>query len=77
LQELCFRLDVDWDSLSGDNKGKKARSPFLRFVSRGQLEQLRADMPRCRWPVIPAPAWSWLSGDFSSPAGVGQGGRIL
>jgi hypothetical protein len=41
LEDISFRLDVDWDSLGGDNKVKKARMLVLYLARLDQLPRLR------------------------------------
>lgn len=40
LQDLCFRLGIDWDNLPGAAKPAKARAMIQFFRSRGRLEEL-------------------------------------
>jgi hypothetical protein len=40
LRTLCFDLDVDYDQLSGDTKGAKARELVIYWEKRGQIHQL-------------------------------------
>jgi hypothetical protein len=53
LQDLMFTLHVDWDSLSGDNKGAKARAIVDYFAREGRLEELyrtaKEKRPRYAW----------------------------
>ncbi len=38
IKDLCFRLGVDWDDLSGNNKSTKAQS-FLRYCDKSDMTQ--------------------------------------
>lgn len=53
LQDLMFGLDVDWDSLTGDNKMAKARSIVDYFAKENRLDDLlqaaKAKRPRYAW----------------------------
>jgi hypothetical protein len=40
LQDMAFRLGVDWDNLSGDTKKAKARALVQFFTQRGALARL-------------------------------------
>jgi hypothetical protein len=40
LEDLAFRLNVNWDELAGDTKTKKARALVRYFEQRGWLERL-------------------------------------
>lgn len=40
LRTLCFDLQVDFDSLPGNNKGAKARELVIYWQNRGQLQRL-------------------------------------
>jgi Effector-associated domain 7/Effector-associated domain 10 len=40
LEDLCFRLDVNWDNLAGDTKAKKARSIVHYFERCGEIYRL-------------------------------------
>jgi hypothetical protein len=53
LQDLMFTLNVEWDSLSGDNKGAKARAIVDYFTREERLEELyraaKDKRPRYAW----------------------------
>jgi hypothetical protein len=40
LEDLAFRLNVNWDELAGDTKTRKARALVRYFEQRGWLERL-------------------------------------
>lgn len=41
LQDLCFRLDIEWETLGGENtKGARVRALVKHFHNKGQLEVL-------------------------------------
>ena len=48
LADLCFRLGLDWDNLSGDARPRKARSLVQHFARRGELPRLRAALLKAR-----------------------------
>jgi len=53
LQDLMFTLNVDWDSLSGDNKGAKARAIVDYLTREERLDELHCaakdKRPRYAW----------------------------
>lgn len=48
LQDICYRLDVDWDNLKGDTKYIKAGELIEYFLRRGQLDVLYQDVKAAR-----------------------------
>ena len=49
LQDLCFRLDVDWDALHGENTtGAKIRALVKFFQKNGELDKLYDAIVRLR-----------------------------
>lgn len=41
LQDIAFRLGIDYDALAGDTKAAKARELVRHVVSRGRLNELK------------------------------------
>ncbi len=52
LQGLCFDLGVDWDELSGDTKGAKARELIGYLQRRGRLDELVPAIRRARSDIV-------------------------
>lgn len=48
LRDLCFDLDVDYESLPGNSKAGKARELVIYCRNRGQLAELEAQIRRRR-----------------------------
>jgi hypothetical protein len=48
LQDVCFRLGIDWDGLGGDEKKAKARSLVTECHRSERLQELRALVKKLR-----------------------------
>ena len=54
LRTICFDLDVNYDNLAGEEKGKKIIELINYLKNRGQLnfllEKVKAERPHYPWP---------------------------
>lgn len=48
LEDVCFRLDIDWDGLRGETKAQKARSLVRACAAGGRVEELRQQVAALR-----------------------------
>jgi hypothetical protein len=48
LEDVCFRLDIDWDGLRGETKAQKARSLVRACAAGGRVEELRQQIAALR-----------------------------
>ena len=57
LKNITFDLQIDWDDLSGENKGSKIRSLLLDLEKNNRLlemlDLLREERPKVDWPDPP------------------------
>lgn len=59
IQDLCFRLNVDYESVSGEEKPSRIRALLLGLGRNGRLADLvtlaREQRPHITWPDPPPP----------------------
>lgn len=64
VQDLCFRLHIDYESVPGDQKPSRIRALLLGLGRKGRLPELidllKIERPKMNWPPVPE--------DFELPA---------
>ncbi|MFO7682986.1 MAG: hypothetical protein R6X34_23360 [Chloroflexota bacterium] len=53
IQDLCFRLPIDYDSVPGDEKSSRIRGLLLGLGRNGRLPDLITLAQQPDWPPVP------------------------